>query len=181
MKAIKYTLLIVFVAVSALVSAQKIPSKGIASYYSNRLHGRRMSNGQRYNRDSMTCAHLKYPLGTMLKVRNPMNGKEVVVKVTDRGPFTKRFIIDLSWAAAKKLGILGAGFTQVEVTQYKPGTVPFKAEEKTEDIPELDLEYQSIATYPHPLWEKSDSTAETPAGHTPSGNSHYSDNAGNKR
>ena len=56
---------------------------GKASYYSNKLHGRRVSDGTRYNKDSMTCAHLTYPLGTYLKVRNPKNDKEVIVKVND--------------------------------------------------------------------------------------------------
>lgn len=71
------------------VPAQK-QLTGKATYYSDKLHGRKMSNGERYHRDSMTCAHKKYPFGTLLKVRNPLNGKEVVVRVTDRGPFSKR-------------------------------------------------------------------------------------------
>lgn len=160
---------------------KKVPSRGVASYYADRLHGHFMSNGQRYHRDSMTCAHLKYPLGTLLKVRNPMNGKEVVVKVTDRGPYTRRFIIDLSRAAAKALGLLNSGFTQVEITLYRPGTVPFKPEDKdlVEEIPELDLEYQQIATYPHPLWEQAD-TIETQVDRKPSGSSHSKGNAGSK-
>ena len=66
------------------VPAQK-QLTGKATYYSDKLHGRKMSNGERYHRDSMTCAHKKYPFGTLLKVRNPLNGKEVVVRVTDRG------------------------------------------------------------------------------------------------
>ena len=84
------------------VPAQK-QLTGKATYYSDKLHGRKMSNGERYHRDSMTCAHKKYPFGTLLKVRNPLNGKEVVVRVTDRGPFSKRYVIDLSKAAAREL------------------------------------------------------------------------------
>ena len=57
---------------------------GKASYYSNRLHGRRTSDGSRYHKDSLTCAHRTLPFGTLLKVTNKNNGKEVVVKVTDR-------------------------------------------------------------------------------------------------
>ena len=56
--------------------------KGNASYYSDKLHGRRMANGQPYHRDSMTCAHLKFPFGTLLKVRNPINNRTVIVRVT---------------------------------------------------------------------------------------------------
>ena len=79
---------------------------GKASYYSDKLHGRTMSNGRPYHRDSMTCAHLKFPFGTMLKVKNPINDKEVIVTVTDRGPYSKRYIVDLSRAAAKELGLI---------------------------------------------------------------------------
>lgn len=126
---------------------------GNASYYSDKLHGRRMSNGEMYNRDSMTCAHLKYPLGTKLKVRNPLNNREVIVEVTDRGPHTKRFIIDLSRAAARHLGIITAGFSQVEITPYHKNEIPYRMEEDIEEIPELDLEYNIVATYPNPAWK----------------------------
>lgn len=131
-------------------------TKGNASYYSNKLHGRRMSNGQRYHKDSMTCAHLKYPLGTILKVRNPLNNKEVIVKVTDRGPHTKRFVIDLSRAAAQKLDIIQAGFSMVEITPYHPGIVPFRLKEQNE-LPELQLEYHPETPSPRLPWQK-DST-----------------------
>lgn len=125
---------------------------GNASYYSDRLHGRRMSNGEKYHRDSMTCAHLKYPLGSYLKVKNPLNGKEVIVKVTDRGPFSKRFIIDLSRAAARELDLLHRGFAQVEITPYYPQVVPYKMDSTQVELPELNLEYTPVAVYPDPAW-----------------------------
>lgn len=132
--------------------------RGNASYYSDKLHGRRMANGERYDRDDMTCAHLKFPFGTLLKVRNPLNDKTVIVRVTDRGPYSKRFIIDLSRAAAAKLGIIAAGFSQVEITPYHPKVVPYRAEEDSlPEIPELDLQYTPVATYPTPVWQ-ADST-----------------------
>ena len=93
-----------------------------------------MSNGEKYHRDSMTCAHMHYPFGTMLRVRNPINGKEVIVKVTDRGPFSKRYIIDLSKAAARELGFIRQGFCQVEITRLRPNRIPFRPED-AEDIP----------------------------------------------
>ena len=68
--------------------AQK-KSVGDATYYSHRLQGRRTSDGSLYHRDSLTCAHRTLPFGTLLKVRNTVNGREVVVKVTDRGPFRR--------------------------------------------------------------------------------------------
>ncbi len=141
---------------SVLVHAQ-ILDKGNASYYSDALHGRKMSNGERYHRDSLTCAHLKLPFGTMLKVRNLINDKEVVVQVTDRGPFSRRFILDLSRAAARKLGILGKGYVPVEISLYNPGKVPFRLEEPEVHIPELDMQIRTLATYPEPLWQQADS------------------------
>lgn len=134
------------------VPAQK-QLTGKATYYSDKLHGRKMSNGERYHRDSMTCAHKKYPFGTLLKVRNPLNGKEVVVRVTDRGPFSKRYVIDLSKAAARELGFIWKGFCQVEITRIHPNRIPFRPED-AEEIPELHLEYQDIVTYPVPIWQQ---------------------------
>lgn len=134
--------------------------KGSASYYSDKLHGRTMSNGEKYHRDSMTCANMKFPLGTLLKVRNPLNNKEVIVKVTDRGPFTKRFIIDLSRAAARELDIIHAGFCQVEITHYHKNQIPYRDEEEDEEIPELDLEFEPAATYPDPAWKKDKKATE---------------------
>lgn len=132
--------------------AQK-QTKGNASYYSDRLHGRKMSNGEKYHRDSMTCAHLHYPLGTLLRVRNPLNDKEVFVRVTDRGPYSKRYIIDLSKAAARELGFIQNGFCQVEITPIHPNKIPFRADDRNE-VPELHLEYQEIVTFPTPVWQQ---------------------------
>jgi rare lipoprotein A len=102
------------------------------------MNGRKMSNGVKYHCDSMICAHKYYPLGTMLKVKNPQNGTEVIVKVTDRGPFGKNMIIDLSYGAAKKLGILSRGIALVEVEVYENTIIPFRL--KDEDLPKLELE-----------------------------------------
>ena len=97
------------------VSAQQ-KEVGKASYYGNKFHGRRTSDGSRYHRDSLTCAHRTLPFGTLLKVRNVQNGREVVVKVTDRGPFGRGRIVDLSLAAARELDMLSAGVVRVEAT-----------------------------------------------------------------
>lgn len=99
------------------VTAQK--SVGDATYYSNRNHGRRTSSGIPYHKDSLTCAHRTLPFGTKLVVRNPRNGREVIVKVTDRGPFRKGAIIDLSYAAAREIGMIQQGVARVEVHEYK--------------------------------------------------------------
>jgi rare lipoprotein A len=67
----------------------------------------------------MTCAHRTYPLGTLLRVKNPQNGKYVIVKVTDRGPYSRRLMIDLSYRAAKELDIIRKGIAAVEITEFK--------------------------------------------------------------
>lgn len=124
----------------------------MASYYSNRLHGRRMSDGTRYHKDSLTCAHKRYPLGSMLKVTNIKNGKSVIVKVTDR--CGSRRIIDLSYAAAKEIGIITAGVAMVRVEKYNENKgVPYKQDDSI-DIPELDLEVTGKSDDYTPEWSK---------------------------
>lgn len=91
--------------------------RGKASYYGKQLHGKKTSSGTRYHGDSLTCAHRTFPFGTILKVRNLRNNKEVFVKVIDRGPFVRGRIIDLSYTAAKELDFISQGSAQVEVTK----------------------------------------------------------------
>lgn len=143
------TLSLIFLLGGGILFAQ---TKGRASYYSDKLHGNFMSNGERYHKDSMTCAHLKYPLGTLLKVRNVSNGKEVVVKVTDRGPHTRRFAIDLSRAAARKLGIIGSGHSLVEIAPYKENKIPYRWNDKTDES-EVDISYIPALSFPTPYWQ----------------------------
>ena len=112
--------------------------KGKATFYSKRATGARTASGERLHHDSLTCAHRTYPFGTLLKVTNLNNGKTVVVRVTDRGPFAKGRIIDLSYAAAKQLDMLLAGVATVTVERYNRG-VPYDDEPAIE-LPELDLE-----------------------------------------
>ena len=96
---------------------------GNATFYSKRLKGHHTSDGGKYHPDSLTCAHLTYPFGTLLKVRNPKNGNEVIVKVTDRGPHQRRLMIDLSYSAAKQLDIIRYGIAQVEITKLDSMTI----------------------------------------------------------
>ncbi|KGF33810.1 septal ring lytic transglycosylase RlpA family protein [Hoylesella buccalis] len=119
--------------------AQK--QKGKATYYSKKATGTRTASGERLHHDSMTCAHRTYPFGTLLKVTNPSNKQEVIVKVTDRGPFTRGRIIDLSWRAAKELGILADGVAMVTVERIESADiikVPYHSKERRE-LPELDF------------------------------------------
>lgn len=115
-KSILLTLLAIFVLANIETIAQNnIAKTGNATFYGNKWHGRRTSSGSIYHKDSLTCAHRTLPFGTLLKVTNKRNGKEVVVKVTDRGPFRKGAIVDLSTAAAKEIDMLGAGIVPVEI------------------------------------------------------------------
>ena len=102
----------------ALVGFITLPAqtqRGKATYYSKRATGSRTANGDRLHHDSMTCAHRTFPFGTLLKVTNTQNGRTVVVRVNDRGPFIRGRIIDLSWGAARELGILSQGVAAVTV------------------------------------------------------------------
>ena len=148
--------LLLFTTVAAVTSMSEsqilFTQQGNASYYADRFHGRRMANGQLYHRDSMTCAHLRYPLGTKLLVRNIVNGREVVVTVTDRGPYTRKFVIDLSRAAARQLDIIHYGFQPVEIFPFIAGRIPYKYEPSTER-PELDLGYTMDVDLGPPVWQ----------------------------
>jgi rare lipoprotein A len=87
---------------------------GLASWYGRKFHGRPTANGERYDMYAMTAAHPTMPLPSYATVRNPANGRQVVVRVNDRGPFVAGRIIDLSYTAALRLGVLG-GVVPVEV------------------------------------------------------------------
>lgn len=89
--------------------------EGIASYYGGSLHGGPTASGERFNTYAMTAAHRTHRFGTRLKVTNLRNGRSVVVRVNDRGPFIKGRIIDLSTVAAQQLGFAGHGITKVRV------------------------------------------------------------------
>lgn len=101
---------------------------GNATYYSNKLHGRYTASGLRYHKDSLTCAHRTLPFGTRIKVTNTRNQKSVLVTVTDRGPHSKKYNIDLSYAAAKCLDIIQTGSCPVELQIIKPEEPNSKSE-----------------------------------------------------
>lgn len=102
-------------------SSKGYVKQGIASWYGKKFHGRRTSSGEAYNMYAMTAAHKTLPLPTYVQVKNLKNGRKVVVKVNDRGPFHQNRIIDLSYAAAEKLDIVGQGTGFVEVRAIDPG------------------------------------------------------------
>ena len=92
---------------------------GVASYYGKRFHGRRTANGERFNMNAMTAAHKKLPFGTRVRVTNAANGKSVVVRINDRGPFIRGRTIDLSRAAASKIGMISRGHARVKLEIVK--------------------------------------------------------------
>lgn len=89
--------------------------RGIASWYGRKFHGKRTSSGERFDMYAMTAAHKRLPLASRVEVTNLVNGRRVVVRINDRGPFVRDRIIDLSYAAAKRLGMLSKGTASVEV------------------------------------------------------------------
>ncbi len=98
-----------------LPSAQNFDETGIASWYGRKFHGRLTASGERYDMFSMTAAHKSIPLPTYARVTNLANKRSVVVRINDRGPFVDDRLIDLSYAAAAKLDMLGAGTANVRV------------------------------------------------------------------
>ncbi len=90
---------------------------GLASWYGERFHGRKTASGEIYNMHALTAAHPKLPFGTKLLVTSKTTGKSVKVRVNDRGPFAKKRIIDLSFAAAKQIGIVQMGEDEVEISR----------------------------------------------------------------
>ena len=139
---------------SSFISAQE-PQKGKASYYSKRATGARTSSGERLHHDSLTCAHRTHPFGTMLKVTNIQNGRSVVVKVTDRGPFGRGRIIDLSYRAARELGMLSQGVAMVTVEPANELLIPFKPKDE-KHLYEIDFESRPTTTSSPsivPIWQ----------------------------
>ena len=93
--------------------------KGEASYYGPGFHGKETASGETFNQNDLTAAHRKLPLGTKAKVTNLENGKSVKVEVNDRGPYAKGRVIDLSKAAAKKIGVDDEGTAKVKIEATK--------------------------------------------------------------
>lgn len=88
---------------------------GVASYYGKRFHGRLTANGERFNMRAMTAAHKTLPFGTKVRVTNPRNGRAVVVRINDRGPFIRGRTIDLSRGAAERIGMIASGHARVKL------------------------------------------------------------------
>jgi peptidoglycan lytic transglycosylase len=103
-----------------LETSEGYDQEGVASWYGPGFHGKRTSSGEPYDQNAMTAAHTVLPLPTYVEVTNLENGRKVVVRVNDRGPFHGGRIIDLSYVAAMKLGIVQAGTARVRVRALDP-------------------------------------------------------------
>jgi len=114
----KAFLAIILILSSCATSRYESPESGlvIASWYGRDFHGRPTASGDTFDMNRFTCAHREFPFGTLLRVLNPRNGRSVNCLVNDRGPFVPGRDIDLSYAAAKEIGLIG------------PGTVPVRVE-----------------------------------------------------
>lgn len=110
--------------------------EGLASYYHSRFHGRKSSSGRVHDKNEFVAAHRTYPFGTFLRVTNLDNMKYVIVCVTDRGPRSRRRLIDLSEAAARELDFIKKGITRVRIEEVPCG---------------LDLRYLDLI-YPKPIY-----------------------------
>lgn len=127
-----------------LQSAQNFVETGVASWYGPGFHGKKTSNGERYNQNAMTAAHKLLPFGTRLRVTNLENGRVTEVRINDRGPFVGSRIIDLSRAAAKDLGMLGKGTAKVRLVALEDGREPAVL---TPDGDMLGLFYVQIGSF----------------------------------
>ncbi len=89
--------------------------EGIVSYYADKFQGRKTASGQRFDKNAFTAAHRSLPFGTKVNVTNLANGKSVIVEINDRGPYSEERILDLSPAAARKIGLMGRGTVKARI------------------------------------------------------------------
>lgn len=97
------------------LALENYSNTGLASWYGSEFQGKRTASGRRFDMNEFTAAHKFLPFGTLVRVVNVRNGKGVIVSIIDRGPFSKKRIIDLSHAAAKSIGLLKRGIARVKI------------------------------------------------------------------
>jgi rare lipoprotein A len=147
---------------SILPSSKGYRARGVASWYGTKFHGENTANGERYDLYEMTAAHCTLPIPTYVLVTNLENGRQCVVRVNDRGPFVSDRIIDLSYAAATKLGYVGKGTAPVEVVAIDPDDWPPRAivqadpQQTTRIVPPL------VLPAPKPAVPLSDTVSDAP-------------------
>lgn len=149
-----------------------IKDRGIASWYGEQFHGRLAANGEVFNMDALTAAHRTLPLGSMVRVVNLVNGKHVRVRINDRGPYVNGRILDLSYAAAARLGMVDGGISVIQlevIGDHRPDFV-LAAEEATPSTPLLlavrQVEEGAVSSVPLPIENRAD-PAMTPVHRLP--------------
>lgn len=143
---LQHILLLALLLLTLPIPAQRRSQRGKATYYSRKATGARTADGGRLHHDSLTCAHRSYPFGTMLKVTNLRNQRSIVVKVTDRGPYRRGCIIDLSYGAAEQLGMLAQGLAMVEVQRVSGNNPPYRLDDVETGMPDFEFDF-SKASY----------------------------------
>lgn len=122
-----------------MASNKNFSQKGVASWYGTKFHGQRTSSGETYNMYAMTAAHKTLKIPAYVEVTNTANGRKAIVKVNDRGPFHDGRIIDLSYAAATKLGVAATGTAPVTIRVVTPGN-------RTVNSSNVDVEQQAASS-----------------------------------
>jgi rare lipoprotein A len=135
-----------------VVNKERTVQRGIASWYGRKFHGQKTSSGEIYDMFAMTAAHPTFPIPSYARVTNVKNGKSVVVRVNDRGPFHSNRIIDLSYAAAVRIGIAQAGSGLVEVERVYEATPATPGVERTPATQPVLVETAVVTQEPGGLW-----------------------------
>jgi len=120
----RFPLLVILLMLAIYTNGQEFFQKGKASYYANKFEGRRTASGAIFSNKKLTAAHRTLPFGSRVKVTNLSNNKSVIVTINDRGPFIKGRIIDLSQEAARQLGFLADGVTNVFIIMARDPLLP---------------------------------------------------------
>ncbi len=135
---------------TTLAESKGFTQRGLASWYGTKFHGRKTANGETYNMYAMTAAHKTLPIPSYVRVTNLKNQRSVVVRINDRGPFHEGRIIDLSYAAAVKLGIQKTGTGLVELKAIEPGE-NLKRTAKPKINPGKDKLYLQLGAFSDPF------------------------------
>lgn len=140
----KAILILALFSVFSFIPMDSFIQTGKASYYSDKLQGRKTSSGEAYNKTLYTGAHRTLPFGTLVRVTNIANDKSVIVKINDRGPYSHERIIDVSKAAAIELGLIQSGIirVQIEVVPDIETTEPEEFEIDTTGAIQLEDKYE---------------------------------------
>lgn len=145
----------IFLVFTQLAFSQDAKKAGKASYYDKSFHGKKTSNGEIYNKNDFTAAHLTLPFNSILLVTNKKNNKSVVVRINDRGPFKKSRVIDLSHASAIKIGMITFGVVEVKISRltYLDSFIFDESKIHTGDIMDCYGNKKEVSKFSIYIWE----------------------------